>query len=247
MKAIEKDRTRRYETANGLAAGHRALPRRRAGERHAAERGLPVPQVCPAPQGARCGVAAAIARGAGRRDRREHAGRRCGRRRRPRRETGRPSDRCTLSGHRRARREGAGAPGRGGDLDLPRQCLPKPRPGARRAHHHGGRDARQGGEEAGHRPRDAARPAGEAASHARQNLPCARPRAAGHPPAGKGARLLPCHVRPGAPRHAHGDEQPGEFLRRRRPPGRGAEAARGSADGSAARSSAWSTRRRSRR
>ena len=31
MKAIEKDRTRRYETANGLRPGHRAIPGRRPG------------------------------------------------------------------------------------------------------------------------------------------------------------------------------------------------------------------------
>ena len=51
MKALEKDRTRRYETANGFAARHPALPGRRAGAGLPAVGGLPLPQVRPAEQG----------------------------------------------------------------------------------------------------------------------------------------------------------------------------------------------------
>ena len=52
MKALEKDRTRRYETANGLAPRHPALPGRRGGRGPAAERGLPAEEVRPPAQGA---------------------------------------------------------------------------------------------------------------------------------------------------------------------------------------------------
>ena len=45
------------------------------------------------------------------------------------------------AGRRRARWEGAGAPGRGGRLEVPQRSLSKPRPGPRRSHHYGGRDA----------------------------------------------------------------------------------------------------------
>ena len=38
MKALEKDRNRRYETANGLARGRAALPGRRAGAGRARRR-----------------------------------------------------------------------------------------------------------------------------------------------------------------------------------------------------------------
>ena len=44
---------------------------------------------------------------------------------------------CRKENGRRARCEGTRAPGRRGHLDFPRQCFPKPRPGARRPHHHG--------------------------------------------------------------------------------------------------------------
>ena len=44
MKCLEKDRTRRYETANGLARGHPAASEQRTGRRPSAERGLPVPE-----------------------------------------------------------------------------------------------------------------------------------------------------------------------------------------------------------
>ncbi len=37
MKTLEKDRNRRYETANGLASGHPAAPEQRAGRRPPAE------------------------------------------------------------------------------------------------------------------------------------------------------------------------------------------------------------------
>ena len=40
MKCLEKDRARRYETANGLAHGHRAALEARAGGGAAAEHGL---------------------------------------------------------------------------------------------------------------------------------------------------------------------------------------------------------------
>ena len=40
MKCLEKDRTRRYETANGLAADHQAASEQRAGGRPAAARPL---------------------------------------------------------------------------------------------------------------------------------------------------------------------------------------------------------------
>ena len=52
MKALEKDRTRRYETANGLARRRPALPARRAGGGVSAVGLVPVPQVRPAAQGA---------------------------------------------------------------------------------------------------------------------------------------------------------------------------------------------------
>ena len=45
MKALEKDRNRRYETANGLAADMRALPGRRAGAGVPAVGALQAPEV----------------------------------------------------------------------------------------------------------------------------------------------------------------------------------------------------------
>ena len=42
MRALEKDRGRRYETASGAGAGRRAVPGRRAGRGVAAERTLPL-------------------------------------------------------------------------------------------------------------------------------------------------------------------------------------------------------------
>ena len=52
MKALEKDRNRRYETANGLARGRAALPGRRAGAGVPAVGVVPLPQVRPAePEG----------------------------------------------------------------------------------------------------------------------------------------------------------------------------------------------------
>ena len=48
MKALEKDRTRRYETANALAVDMRAAPGGRAGDGGGAEGGLPDREVCPA-------------------------------------------------------------------------------------------------------------------------------------------------------------------------------------------------------
>ena len=50
MKALEKDRNRRYETANGFAADVAALPERRAGAGLPAVGGVPLPQVRPAEQ-----------------------------------------------------------------------------------------------------------------------------------------------------------------------------------------------------
>ena len=44
MKCLEKDRARRYETANGLAAGYQAAPEQRAGHRPPAQRGLQIPE-----------------------------------------------------------------------------------------------------------------------------------------------------------------------------------------------------------
>ena len=53
MKALEKDRNRRYETANGLAARRAALPGRRAGGGVPAVGRLPAAEVRPqAPDGA---------------------------------------------------------------------------------------------------------------------------------------------------------------------------------------------------
>ena len=51
MKALEKDRTRRYETANGFAARRAAVSARRAGRGLSAVGHLPLPQVRPAKQG----------------------------------------------------------------------------------------------------------------------------------------------------------------------------------------------------
>ena len=51
MKALEKDRSRRYETANGLASDIAALPARRAGAGVSAVGGVSLPQICPAEQG----------------------------------------------------------------------------------------------------------------------------------------------------------------------------------------------------
>ena len=48
MKALEKDRTRRYETAASLGAGRRAAPARRAGVGRGAIGGLPAGEVCAA-------------------------------------------------------------------------------------------------------------------------------------------------------------------------------------------------------
>ena len=53
MKALEKDRNRRYETANGFAADVAALPGRRAGAGLPAVGVVPLPQVRPAEQGGR--------------------------------------------------------------------------------------------------------------------------------------------------------------------------------------------------
>ena len=50
MKALEKDRNRRYETANGFAADVAALPARRAGAGLSAVGLVPLPQVRPATQ-----------------------------------------------------------------------------------------------------------------------------------------------------------------------------------------------------
>ena len=51
MKALEKDRNRRYETASGFAAGRAALPGRRAGGGLSAVGGVSVPEVRAAAQG----------------------------------------------------------------------------------------------------------------------------------------------------------------------------------------------------
>ena len=51
MKALEKDRNRRYETANGFAADIDALSERRAGAGLPAIGDVSIPQVCPAEQG----------------------------------------------------------------------------------------------------------------------------------------------------------------------------------------------------
>jgi eukaryotic-like serine/threonine-protein kinase len=53
MRALEKDRDRRYETANGLAARPGAVPGERAGRRQPAQPRLPGPQVRAAPPGGR--------------------------------------------------------------------------------------------------------------------------------------------------------------------------------------------------
>src|SRR5882757_2682742 len=45
MKALEKDRSRRYETADGLARGRRALPGRRTGGGVPARGRLPAAEV----------------------------------------------------------------------------------------------------------------------------------------------------------------------------------------------------------
>ena len=50
MKALEKDRNRRYETANGFAHGRAALPGRRAGAGVPAVGGVPAAEVRPARQ-----------------------------------------------------------------------------------------------------------------------------------------------------------------------------------------------------
>ena len=50
MKALEKDRNRRYETANGFAAGRAALPGRRAGAGVPAVGRVPAAEVRPAEQ-----------------------------------------------------------------------------------------------------------------------------------------------------------------------------------------------------
>ena len=55
MKCLEKDRTRRYETANGLARDIQRLSRRRSGRGPAAERELSGEQVRPPAQGAGAG------------------------------------------------------------------------------------------------------------------------------------------------------------------------------------------------
>ena len=51
MKSLEKDRARRYETANGFALDMRALPGRRARVGRAAQRPLPAAEVCPQASG----------------------------------------------------------------------------------------------------------------------------------------------------------------------------------------------------
>ena len=51
MKALEKDRNRRYETANGFAADIQRLPGRRAGAGLSAVGRLPSPQIRPTEQG----------------------------------------------------------------------------------------------------------------------------------------------------------------------------------------------------
>ena len=69
MKALEKDRTRRYETANGFARDIRALPGRRPGGGVPAVGGVPAAEVRPqAPGGAGDGrgVRAPAGRGDGR-------------------------------------------------------------------------------------------------------------------------------------------------------------------------------------
>ena len=45
MKCLEKDRARRYETANGLARGHPAAPEQRTGGGPSAEHGLSCPEI----------------------------------------------------------------------------------------------------------------------------------------------------------------------------------------------------------
>ena len=44
MKCLEKDRTRRYETANGLAADLEAAPEQRTGRRPSASTAVPAPE-----------------------------------------------------------------------------------------------------------------------------------------------------------------------------------------------------------
>ena len=57
MKALEKDRNRRYETASAFAAGRAAVPGRRAGAGVPAVGVVPLPQVRPAePAGGGDGV-----------------------------------------------------------------------------------------------------------------------------------------------------------------------------------------------
>ena len=60
MKALEKDRNRRYETANGLGRGRAALPGRRGGAGVPAVGGVPLPQVRPAEHAARWSTAAVV-------------------------------------------------------------------------------------------------------------------------------------------------------------------------------------------
>ena len=61
MKALEKDRNRRYETASAFAADVRAVPGRRAGAGVPAVGVVPLPQVRPAEQGGAVATATAAA------------------------------------------------------------------------------------------------------------------------------------------------------------------------------------------
>ncbi len=66
MKALEKDRNRRYETANGLRDGRAALPGGGAGAGGAGERGVSAAEICEAAQGAGDGGGTGAADVAGR-------------------------------------------------------------------------------------------------------------------------------------------------------------------------------------
>ena len=65
MKCLEKDRTRRYETANGLAHGHSAAFEQRAGPGPPAQQALPVPEDGSAAQARVCGGGSAGTSAAG--------------------------------------------------------------------------------------------------------------------------------------------------------------------------------------
>ena len=152
-----------------LRAGHRALPRRRAGQRHAAERGLPVPEVRPAQQG-RAARRRGHRRRAGGGDGGEHlaggAGDAGGAENRRHRSRKSPPSATRRSWRARTRRTSRSSSAKSSKAPTRR---------ATAATITVAETARHRREETGHRPRHPARPAGEAASHARQDLPRPRP------------------------------------------------------------------------